>query len=343
MTNFNSVNGKVAVITGAANGIGRAIAEEYAKNGMKVVCADRDKEKGEQAVQAILAAGGDAVFYPADCSHADEIKGLVDFAVSHYGKLDGMVNNAGVGQGGTPTHELALDAFDRIIALNLKGVFAGMKYGVGAIFRSGSKSGFIINVASIAGLVPQRGQALYTATKSAVVGMTKTAALDYAPYDITVNAICPGYTLTSMFECVPEQAMDFFLNDAPSGKLGSPQECAYLALFLASDMARYISGAAIPVDGALSAGAKNVISWNHPEIRSGNKPVLNADSTIAVIMENPAGAAIVEQFLPRFASNEQVKMAYSMTFKELCGLPMLGLPKEAAQALLAQLDALAQQ
>ncbi len=340
MTDFSSVNGKVAIITGAANGIGKAIAKEYAQNGIKVVCADRDKEKGIQVVEAIHAARGHAVFYPVDCSSADEIRGLVDFAVSHYGKLDGIVNNAGIGQGGTPTHELALDDFDRIMALNLKGVFAGMKYGVESIFHSGSKGGFVINIASIAGLVPQRGQALYTATKSAVVGMTKTAALDYAPYDITVNAICPGYTLTAMFECVPEQAMGFFLNDAPSGKIGAPEECAHLALFLASSMARYISGAAIPVDGALSAGAKNVITWNHPEIRSGGKPTLNSDSTIAIIMENAEGAAIVEKHLPGFASNEQVKVAYSMTFKQLCELPMLGIPKEAAQALFTKLDGL---
>lgn len=343
MHDFSSVQGKVVVVTGAANGIGKAIAEAYAQNGMKVVCGDRDKEKGPQVAAAIQAAGGDAFFYPVDCSNADEIKGLVDFAVSHYGRVDGIVNNAGVGQGGTPTHELAIDAFDRIIALNLKGVFAGMKYGVEAIFRTGSKGGFVINIASIAGLVSQRGQALYTATKSAVVGMTKTAALDYAPYNITVNAICPGYTLTAMFECVPEQALGYFLNDAPSGKLGAPEECAHLALFLASDMARYISGAAIPVDGALSAGAKNVITWNHPEIRSGAKPVLNSNSTAASILENTRGAGIVEKYLPGFTTNKDAQMAYGLTFRALCELPMFGISKEAAQALFAELDTLAEQ
>lgn len=115
-------------------------------------------------------------------------------------------------------------------------------------------------MASIAGLMPQQGQALYTATKFGVVGMTRVAALDYAQYGITVNAICPGYTKTSIFGDAPQQAMEFFAQDYPAGRMGDPEECAYLALFLASDLARYITGAAIPVDGALSAGSKNVTS-----------------------------------------------------------------------------------
>ena len=160
-----------------------------------------------------------------------------------------------------------MEDFDKIFALNSKGVFAGMKYGAEAIFKSHSTGGFLINVASIAGIMPQRGQALYTATKHGVVGMTKSAALDYAPYGITVNAICPGYTRTSIFGNAPEQALALFEKDCPAGRMGSPEECAYLALFLASDMARYITGAAIPVDGALSAGHQNVSTWKHPEIR----------------------------------------------------------------------------
>jgi NAD(P)-dependent dehydrogenase (short-subunit alcohol dehydrogenase family) len=266
MQDFKSVKDKVAVVTGASKGIGKAIAKCYAESGMKVVCGARNREKGEELAELIRAAGGSAVFRQADCSDADQVKSLIDFAVSHYGRLDGIVSNAGVGQGGTPLHELEFDEYENIMNLNLKGVFAGMKYGAEAIFRSGSKSGFIINIASIAGIVPQRGQSLYTATKHAVVGMTKAAALDYAQYNVTVNAICPGYTLTSMFDGIPEQAMAFFLNDAPGGRMGKPEECAYLALFLASDMARYISGAAIPIDGALSAGSKNMIMWRQPGI-----------------------------------------------------------------------------
>ena len=266
MVDFASVKGKVVIVTGASKGIGQAIATCYAQHGMKVVCANRNAEQGTKAVETIRNAGGEAVFCQTDCSNSEEIKALVAFAVKHYGRLDGIVNDAGIGMGGTPLHEYSVEDVDKIFDLNLKGVFAGMKYAAEAIFKSKAENGFIINVASIAGLMPQRGQSLYTATKFGVVGMTKSAALDYAPYNVTVNAICPGYTETPIFDGTPEQARQFFINDCPSGRMGQPEECAYLALFLASDMARYINGAAIPVDGALSAGAKNVSMWRHPEI-----------------------------------------------------------------------------
>lgn len=263
---FESVEGKVAIVTGASRGIGKAIAEMYGENGMKVVCAARSENQGQAVADGICAKSGDAIFVQTDCSDAKQMEALVEQTIKHYGKLDGIVNNAGIGQGGTPLHEYGVEEYEQIFDLNSKGVFAGMKYAAEAILRSHSQGGFLINVASIAGIMPQRGQALYTATKFGVVGMTKVAALDYAPYDITVNAICPGYTKTSIFGDAPEQAMAFFEKDCPAGRMGDPKECAYLALFLASDMARYITGAAIPVDGALSAGSKNVSQWKHPEI-----------------------------------------------------------------------------
>ena len=204
------------------------------------------------------------------------------------------------------------------------------------IDSTNNQGGFLINVASIAGLVPQRGQALYSATKFGVVGMTRAAALDYAAYGITVNAICPGYTRTSIFGDAPAAAMDFFANDCPAKRMGDPEDCAALALFLASDLARYITGAAIPVDGALSAGHQNVTSWKHPEILTDGK--LNSRSTIAALMENDDARAVVEKFLPGFAANEQAKAAYGMTFGKIG--PMLGLPDEALQGLLSALDTL---
>lgn len=266
MKDFSSVKGKVVIVTGASRGIGEAIAKCYGENGMKVVCAARSVDTGESVVREIKEKGGEAIFVQTDCSSEKEIKNLVDQAVSHYGRLDGMVSNAGIGKGGTPVHEYGAEEYDEVFDLNSKGAFAGMKYGAEAILKTKSEGGFLINVASIAGLLPQRGQALYTATKFGVVGMTKAAALDYAEHGITVNAICPGYTMTSMFDGIPEQAMQFFLKDCPAGRLGEPDECAWLALFLASDMARYITGAAIPVDGAVSAGHMNVITWKYPEI-----------------------------------------------------------------------------
>ncbi|WP_238902911.1 SDR family NAD(P)-dependent oxidoreductase [Clostridium sp. YIM B02506] len=266
MLDFSSVNEKVVIVTGASKGIGEAIARCYAEHGMKVVCANRDLVRGKEVADSIRKAGGEAIFFNADCSKAEDIKALVDFAVNHYGRLDGIVNNAGIGMGGSPLHEYSLEEYDKVTNLNLKGLFVGMKYALEAIFKSKTENGFIINIASIAGIMPQRGQALYTATKHAVVGLTQSAALDYAPYNVTINAICPGYTETAIFDGTPEQAKQYFINDCPSGRMGKAEECAYLALFLASDMARYINGAVIPIDGGLSAGAKNVIQWKNPEI-----------------------------------------------------------------------------
>lgn len=315
MMDFNSVKGKVAIVTGASRGIGRAIAECFGENGMKVVCAARSAEQGQAVADGICAKGGDAIFIQTDCSKASAIKELVDKTVAHYGKLDGVVSNAGIGMGGTPLHEYEVEDYEKIFSLNSEGVF-------------------LINVASVAGLVPQRGQALYSATKFGVVGMTRAAALDYAEYGITVNAICPGYTKTSIFGDAPAAAMDFFASDCPAKRMGDPEECAALALFLASGLARYITGAAIPVDGALSAGHQSVSSWKHPEILTDGK--LNSQSTIAALMENEAAKAVVEQYLPGFADNQQEKAAYGMTFGKIGS--MLGLPETALKALLDALD-----
>lgn len=331
---FNSVQGKVVIVTGASRGIGEAIARVYGEHGMKVVCAARSKEQGQAVVDSICANGGDAIFVQTDCSNDTQIKALIDTAVAHYGHLDGLVSNAGIGMGGTPIHEYEIAEYEQIFDLNSKGVFAGMKYGAEAIFKSKSTGGFLINVASIAGLLPQRGQALYTATKFGVVGMTRAAALDYAPHGITVNAICPGYTKTSIFGDAPDAAMDFFANDCPAGRMGDPMECAYLALFLASDMARYITGAAIPVDGALSAGHQNMINWKHPEILNDGK--LNSKCTIGTLLADETAAKIINQYLPDFAQNEQAKQTYGLTFGTVA--PMFGLPQQAVDSLLAELD-----
>lgn len=335
---FSSVQGKVAVVTGASRGIGEAIARVYAEHGMKVVCAARGVEAGEDVVKSIRASGGDAIFVRTDCSKAEEIKVLIDRAVAHYGRLDGVVSNAGIGMGGIPVHEYSIADYQNIFSLNSEAVFAGMKYGAEAMLRQHCKEGFLINVASIAGLMPQGGQALYTATKFGVVGMTRVAAMDYAKHNITVNAICPGYTLTSMFDDIPDEAMSFFLDDCPTGRMGKPQECAYLALFLASDMARYITGAAIPVDGALSAGHQNIMQWQHPEILTGN--TINSGSTIAAIMEIPEAVVVVEKYMPGMATNKLAKKAYGMTFDKLG--PLIGLKGEKLKSFLNELDAILQ-
>ncbi|MDY4508493.1 MAG: SDR family NAD(P)-dependent oxidoreductase [Candidatus Faecousia sp.] len=138
---FSSVQGKVAIVTGASRGIGRATAEVFAENGMKVVCAARSADQGQAVVDEIVRNGGDAIFLQADCSNAQQLKALVDAAMAHYGRLDGVVSNAGMGMGGTPLHEYEMADYNKIFSLNSEGVFAGMKYGAEAIFKSKSQSG----------------------------------------------------------------------------------------------------------------------------------------------------------------------------------------------------------
>ncbi len=255
MMNFNSVRDKVAIVTGASRGIGRAIAECFGENGMKVVCAARSAQQGQAVADGICVKGGDAIFIQTDCSKASAIKELVDKTVAHYGKLDGVVSNAGIGMGGTPLHEYEVEDYEKIFSLNSEGVFAGMKYGAEAILKSHSEGGFLINVASVAGLVPQRGQALYSAPKFGVVGMTRAAALDYAEYGITVNALCPGYFYSELTTDVldDEDTGSAFRSMIPLDRFGKEGELDTAILFLASKASSYVVGSPILVAGGYSA------------------------------------------------------------------------------------------
>ena len=338
---FSGVDGKVVIVTGASRGIGEAIAKLYGAHGMKVVCANRDPKKGQAVADEIVSAGGTAVFCQTDTSKAESIKSMVDFAVATYGRLDGIVNNAGMGMGGTPMHENSIEDCEQIMDLNILGVFAGMKYAVEAMLKSGPNGAFIINIASIAGIMAQSGMGLYAASKHSVVALTKAAALEYAPYGITVNAICPGHTYTSIYGMADEGTLNTFADQVPVGRMGNPMEDAALALFLASDHARFITGAIIPVDGGTTAGQPNIVMWRHPEILNGGDVVVNSDSTIAVILETPGGKELVDKFLPGFTDNEQAKQAYGMTFKQILTLPMTAsMPQEYKDMFVAALDAL---
>jgi len=267
MTDFSSVKGKVVIITGAADGLGEAIAQCYAENGMKVVVSDINEEKGNQVVHQIKAKGGEATFVKADVREEVDVKEMIDFVVKTYGRLDGIVNNAGIPTPNRPVHEYSVVEFDKITSVDLKGVFLGMKYGVEAILKSKVSGGFIINIASLAGILGNSSMGLYTSAKHGVVGLTKSASLDYAPYNITVNAICPGTFRTSIWGDAPEEVMQQYAKIiSPNERLGDPKEIGHLALFLASDLARYISGAAIPIDAGSSAGKITPTKWEHPEI-----------------------------------------------------------------------------
>ena len=341
---FSGVEGKVVIVTGASRGIGEAIAKLYGAHGMKVICANRDPVKGQQTADEITADGGEAVFFRTDTSKPEDIKALVDFAVSRFGVLHGIVNNAGIGMGGTPTHENTIEDCERILRLNIEGVFAGMKYAVEAMFKTQAEDPFIINIASIAGIMPQSGMGLYVSTKHAVVGMTKSAALEYAKYGITVNAICPGHTYTSIYGMADKGTLETFADQVPAGRMGNPLEDAALALFLASEHARFITGAVIPVDGGTSAGLISPVMWRHPEIITGGVQKVSSDSTIAVILETPGGRELVDQFMPGFTSNEQAQQAYGMTFKQILTLPMTAsMPEEYKAAFIDALDHLADQ
>ena len=254
-----NVDEKVAIVTGSSSGIGQAIALKYAEYGMKVVCADIDDHQGNALIEDITSAGGNAVYYHVDVSDSNMVRNLIAFTHETYGRLDGIVNCAGIGQGGFRLHDYQEMDYDKVISINQTGVFYMMKHGITAMLDKKIEAGFIINIASVAGMVSQSGQSLYSASKHAIIGMSKSAAIEYAPYGLTINTICPGYIHTPIFGNLPDQALAYFHNQCPSGKMGAPEDCANLALFLASDMARYISGAVIPVDGALSAGAKNII------------------------------------------------------------------------------------
>jgi len=242
------LDGKVAVVTGAGSGIGRASAVLFASEGAKVVCADRS---GNEAETARTIADG-AVAVNADVSVAADVERMIDTAESAFGPLDVLFNNAGFGGPMAPLAEQSEATWDAVQRVNLKGVFLGMKYGILAMQRNGG--GSIINTASAVGLSVMKGHSVYASAKAGVVQLTKTAALEYATANIRVNAICPGMTWTGLVPASLEHELpppDAVLPNVPMKRWGLPTELAAAALFLASDEASFVTGVALPVDGGL--------------------------------------------------------------------------------------------
>ncbi len=254
---MGKLDGKVAIVTGGAAGIGRATALLFAQEGAKVMVADVDEEKGREVTTEIGRTGGTAIFVKVDVSQPSQVEAMVREAVETYGRLDVLFNNAGIEGAMAPTADYPLEEWDRVIATNLKGVFLGMKYGIPAMLKSGG--GTIINTASTAGLVGWANMPAYTASKGGVLQLTKTAALEYAQQGIRVNAICPGGIMTPLVERIqaamgmssvpPEQQEQFVAAVHPVGRMGQPEEVARLALFLASDDSSFCTGAPFVVDG----------------------------------------------------------------------------------------------
>lgn len=245
--------GKVALVTGAASGIGRAVAFLFAQRGAKVALIDIDQIGGEQARQLIADAGGDALFVKTDVSDAASVEQAVNSVVEHFGRLDYAVNNAGVAAQPNDLADLPIEEWRRVTGVMLDGVFHCMKYQLPPIVET---QGAIVNTASGVGLVGFAQQGAYTASKHGVLGLTKAAALEYGKQGVNVNAICPGTARTEMVDNAllqrPELELDLQALH-PIGRIAEPNEIAEAALWLCSPKASFVSGVALPVDGGYVA------------------------------------------------------------------------------------------
>lgn len=246
-----SLQGKVAIVTGAALGMGAATARLFATAGARVVAADRNEEKGREIVSEIVSAGGTAMFQLTDVSKAQDVEALVEAAIANYGDFNVAVNNAAVAPDTHPVHELDEEEFDNIIAVNLKGVALCLKYEIAQLVKQGSV-GSIINIGSVNSFRPQFNSIAYSASKHAVIGMTKVAALENGERGIRVNAVAPGAIDTPMLQAaisrsggseeITASALSIF------NRLGKPDEVAQASLWLASDLSSFVTGATMCVD-----------------------------------------------------------------------------------------------
>lgn len=245
---------KVAIITGAGSGLGRASARLFAKEGAKVMVADIAAGDGEETVRLIKEDGGDAIFVQVDVSKAADCEKMVKSAVGRYGKLDIMFNNAGVPGGATAIADLSEEEWNQVISVNLTGVFLGTKYAIPEMLKRGA--GAIINTSSAAALVPARLGGAYATSKAGVIGLTKATAMDYARKNIRANCIVPGPMETAYFSKTGggdlarmSAVREKVLSQQPIGRFAQPEEVAQAALFLASDEASFVTGAALSIDG----------------------------------------------------------------------------------------------
>jgi len=254
---------KVAIVTGASSGFGRAIAKAFAAEGAKVVCSDLRPEAREDGYEediniptdeAIRKAGGDAIFAKCDVSKVDEVKALVEAAVKKYGKLDIMMPNAGVFAGMGKIHEKTEEQYDFTMSVNVKGVWNSDQQAIAQFLKQGG-GGKVINLVSIGGLIGLANEPAYCASKGAAANLTRQLAIDYGLDGITVNGICPNFAATAMCRPYYEQAeIKKYLEDVtPIGRWATSEDVAKLAVFLASSDADYITGALIPIDGGYTA------------------------------------------------------------------------------------------
>ena len=245
------VEGKVALVTGGGSGIGRQACLVFAREGARVVVCDVAVEGGEETVGQIEQAGGRATFIRADVAQAAEVEALVAKTVETYGRLDCAYNNAGIAGRTARVADDSEQNWERILAINLKGVWLCLKYEIAHMLTQGG--GAIVNTASDAGLIGLRRAGAYVASKHGVVGLTRTAALEYAKANIRVNAVCPGPIDTPMLREASERVIDAMATAQPNGRLGQPREIAEAAVWLCSDAASFVTGHPMPVDGGYLA------------------------------------------------------------------------------------------
>ncbi len=245
------VAGKVALVTGGGSGIGRQACLVFCREGAQVVVSDVTVEGGEETLSLIKQAGGEAAFIKADVAQAAEVEALVAKTVEAYGRLDCAYNNAGIAGRTARVAEDTEENWERILSINLKGVWLCLKYEIAHMLKQGG--GAIVNTASGAGLIGVRRTGAYVASKHGVVGLTKTAALEYAKANIRVNAVCPGPIDTPMLRGASERVIDAMAAAQPNGRLGQPQEIAEAVVWLCSDAASFVTGHPMPVDGGYVA------------------------------------------------------------------------------------------
>ena len=250
------VEGRVALVTGGGGGIGRAAALAFAREGARVAVADFAAAAARDTVALINAAGGQAITLTGDVTRAKDVRAMLDDTVTAYGRLDCAFNNAGIAPyqvdaSGKKTADWSEESFDRMIAVNLKGVWLCMKEEIPRMQSQGG--GAIVNTASIAGLIGLVTSSAYVAAKHGVIGLTKTAALEYADAKIRVNAVCPGFIKTQMTEDTMRRRGEAILGQIPVRRMGEPGEIAEMVVWLCSDRASYVTGAAYNVDGGWMA------------------------------------------------------------------------------------------